>query len=104
MKDCIYIGASPAAEDCAQVGQDDFTQRNIRECKAFINQLERELGAPPEGAYFGIKREEGHDFGCYREVVCYYDTDINEAYDYAYRADGSCSEWDAEAKVELGLV
>jgi hypothetical protein len=99
----IYIGSSPVAEDCAQVGSDGFTERNIKECNAFINQL---LRIWPDGD-FRIRVEKGSDFGHYREVVAYYSTDegsTDHRIAVAFKAEAQTPEyWDDEAKKELGL-
>jgi len=41
MSDYITLGPTPYAEDCAQVGRDDYFERSRKECRAYIGQLER---------------------------------------------------------------
>lgn len=102
MKELVYIGSSPAEEDCAQAGTEDFTIRNKRECMAYLHQLQRVYGLVPHGARLFI-RTELHDFGPYREVVCEFDPDEEQAVDYAYAVETGCSNWDQEARTELCL-
>jgi hypothetical protein len=101
MTDWLDIGASPPGESCAQVGADDYYPRARRECRAYINQLQRHLGPEPDGAHLAI-RQNPHDFGTYLSVVCYYDPENENAVAYAYRceSDGP-DEWDADARSEL---
>lgn len=103
MRDYITIGSTPYEEACAQVGSDDYPGRSRVECKAFVGQLLRIFGEPPEGADIGIKNFN-HDFGTYREVVCYYDDDEEESVRYAFNMEERVpAYWDKEAVMLLGL-
>jgi pyruvate dehydrogenase complex dehydrogenase (E1) component len=103
MFDHVSIGPSPTNEQCAQVGEDDYHERSVKECRAYVRQLRRALGEEPEGASLAVK-SNSHDFGVYREVVCYYADNCHEAVDYAFRAEEQApAEWDDEARAELGL-
>ena len=103
MRDYIDIGATPASENCEQLGPNYDPQRARAECRAFIAQLRRQFGPEPEGAQLRIKSNP-HDFGTYLEVVCYYD-DMNEAAtNYAFACESDARDtWDDEAVAELGL-
>lgn len=102
-RDYINIGSAPAAEECAQVGSEDYYPRARRECTAFINQIKRQLGAEPGSALLSVKAFQ-HDFGTYHEVVCWYAEYDEEAYRYALRCESEMPEyWDEEARKELGL-
>ena len=93
-RDYIDIGSSPAYEECAQVGSPDYAQRAREECNQFIDLIRRVMGPEPEGARLAVKSNP-HDFGTYYEVVCYFDTDNEEASNYAYRCEGEApSTWD----------
>jgi hypothetical protein len=93
-RDYIDIGPSPADEECAQVGSPDYAQRAREECNRFIDLIRQVMGPEPEGARLAVKSNP-HDFGAYYEVVCYYDTDNEEASKYAYRCEGEApSTWD----------
>lgn len=100
MMDELYIGCTPADEECAQVGSSDYTERARKECRAYINQLIREFGEPPEGCRLAIK-SNSHDFGTYYSVVCKYN-DSEAAATYAFKCEGEGSgTWDDEARKEL---
>jgi len=86
--DYINIGASPAEEDCVQVGDPDYRQKAIPECNRFIELIRKTLGTEPDGAKLKIKAFQ-HDFGTYHEVVCYYDEDKPEAVEYAYNVEAN---------------
>lgn len=100
--DYVYIGETPCNEPCQQVGTDHYDAIMAKaECRAFINQLRRQLGTEPDGAQFKIKSEP-HDAGNYLSVVCQFNPNIEEAAEYAYRAEEECPEnWDKEALQEL---
>lgn len=84
MKDYISIGSTPCDEPCAQVGQQDYREKAITECRRFIQLLRKTFGPDPRGAYLTTKWSP-HDLGEYVEVVCYFDTDIEAAVEYAIR-------------------
>jgi hypothetical protein len=101
MRDYISIGSSPSSEECAQVGSDDYDSISRIECRAFVHQLERLFPNLPTGAYLSTKSFP-HDFGTYKEVVCYFDDDDEESQKYAYNIESNTPEyWDEEAKQEL---
>ncbi len=101
MRDFINIGPAPCDEKCAQVGEDTFPEQSRKECRAFMGQLKRVFGEPPEGAELRIKSFE-HDFGTYREVVCYFDDAYPESREYAFKLEGEApSKWDEQARAEL---
>lgn len=101
--DIYEIGPVPDMEDCAQVGQDDYTDRARRECRAYIGQLKRQFGEQPEGCRFYIKANP-HDFGTYHEVALKYDNRNEMAIMYAIRVEEDTpSYWDEQARKELGL-
>ena len=102
--DYVSIGSSPAEESCAQVGSDNYSELSRKECNAFVKQLIRQFGQPPEGARFTVKSFP-HDFGSYKEVCVVYADHIEEAAEFAYKVENeSPAQWDDEAKAELGLV
>jgi hypothetical protein len=101
--DYLSIGATPAEETCAQVGKEGYSEQSQKECRAFVNQLVRQFGQPPEGARITVKSFP-HDFGSYREVCVVYNDNIEEAIEYAFKIEAeSPANWDEEAKKELGL-
>jgi hypothetical protein len=103
MRDSIDIGSSPADEDCAQVGSDNYSERARKECKALINQMRREMGNEQGSAQFKIKANP-HDFGSYYEVVVYFDSNDEKGIEYAFAAEKNLpARWDAQAREELGI-
>jgi hypothetical protein len=104
IRDYLTIGSAPAEEECAKVGESDYGNRARKECRAYIRQLRREFGNEPEGASL-VTRFFPHDFGTYLEVVCYYEDDVPESVEYAYRLEReSPANWDTQAVTELGIV
>jgi len=103
MRDHLDIGGTPYGEDCAQVGREGYLKRNRAECRAYIHQLVRMFGDPPDGCTLVI-RSNPHDFGTYLSVEAVFDPADAQARAYAYRVEGNSPElWDAEAREELGL-
>ena len=103
MKERLDIGSAPYGEDCAQVGSDDYHARAKRECRAYIAQLIRMLGEPPDGCSL-VVRSQPHDFGSYLSVEAVFRDDNEHAAEYAYRCEGEGPElWDDEARRELSL-
>lgn len=94
MRDYIHIGPVPAGESCAQVGEVDYTIKSIKECKRFIEQLKRQFGEPPTKAQLETKTFQ-HDFGEYKEVVCYFDDEDKDSVEYCFMIEGnSPEEWE----------
>ena len=107
----LEIGPGPSEENVAQLGGEDFTRKNIAECKAFKAQIVRAYGEPPDGASLRTLGNP-HDLGMYREVAvrvedCESVKQAEAALDYAYKIegdpDGHLVRWDAQARAELGL-
>ena len=84
--DVLDLGCGPANEPCAQLGEGDYRDRAIRECRAFIQAIRRVCGEEPEGASLQL-RSNPHDFGTYYSVCCRYDGDSEAAAAYAARCD-----------------
>ena len=88
MRDDISIGSAPCDEDCVQVNpQGDYHEAMRAECRRFLELIRKKLGPEPEGARLAIKSNP-HDFGTYYDVVCYYDTESEEAIKHAFRCEG----------------
>ena len=94
MQDYVNIGSVPYAEDCVSVGEENYAPRARKECQRFLILIRKKLGNEPMGASLQVKLFP-HDFGSYFEVVCHYDTDSEEATNYAYRCEAKAPEyWD----------
>jgi hypothetical protein len=94
----IDIGPTPFDEECepANVPGSNYT-RMKQECRAFLEQLRRQLGAEPEGAQLAVKHERDGNDGYY-EVVCYYDPYQPASVEYAYKCESEMpAKWDEEA-------
>lgn len=86
MREYLNIGSTPAEEDCAQIGSDDYAPRAKAECKRFIEVIRKKLGNEPAGATLKMKGFP-HDFGTYYEVVCEYDENNEKAMNYAFKCE-----------------
>lgn len=104
MADYVFLGPAPAMEDCAQVGEDDYSARSRKECRAYVAQIKRHFAAKgiaiPDG-FLRIK-SEAHDFGSYLEVACLVNNEEEWDLALALESDGP-ENWDDEARKELGL-
>ena len=94
MRDYLEIGPVPANEECQQVGTGSYDPIAAREeCRRFIEAIRKVLGDEPEGARLKITSNP-HDFGSYYEVVCWYDDNLPESVDYAFKVESdSPTEW-----------
>ena len=86
MRDFVCLGPTPSDEPCACVGEDNYRERALDECKRYIELLRTTFGSEPEGTRLATKWFE-HDFGAYVEAICFYDSDIPESIDYALRCE-----------------
>lgn len=103
MLDYLTLGPTPADEDCAQVGSDDYMTRATRETHAYIKQLLRENPHLPKNVKLSVKAFH-HDMGVYHEVVVYFDPDDDAAVQAAWDLDENTpAHWDDIARLELGL-
>lgn len=99
----VELGCSPCMEDCAQVGDSDYSERARAECRAYINQIRRENPDLPEGVSLRMKSFP-HDFGCYYEVVAAFSDRDEAAAEAGWALEGKTPErWDAEALAELKI-
>lgn len=100
MRDFINIGPVPCGESCAQVGQGDFEKMSRLECFLFLDQLRRAFPEPDRGRL--AVKSFSHDFGTYREVVAYYDTEDEESTNWAFEIEANAPEnWDEQAREAL---
>jgi hypothetical protein len=87
MRDYLVIGSSPCEEDCVQTGSENYSARQKKECRLYIEAIRKKLGKEPQGASLKLKSFL-HDFGAYQEVVCYFDTELPESEEYAFKCEG----------------
>lgn len=50
MRNNMDLGCTTGDEACPQLGENDCPRRTRRECRAFINQIIRRHGEPPNSA------------------------------------------------------
>lgn len=91
MRDYIELGATPCGEFCADIGDPDYPQKSRAECQRFIALLRKTFGHEPPGAHLETRTFE-HDYGTYREVVCYYDEGNEPALEYAMQCESHAPE------------
>ena len=97
-KNWLYLGSNPCEEDC--VSMHDYTEHRA-EVRKYVEMLKERFIDAPEGAWFGVKREDGSDAGTYYEAVVYYLDDDKEASDFAFFVESNCPmTWDDTSKVD----
>ena len=101
MTEQLEIGSTPYDETCSQLGSDNYAAQSRAECRAFIAQLLRAFGKPPEGCRYRTLSFE-HDFGTYHEVGLVFDGDSEACWDYVMRVEGNIpAKWDDIARRDL---
>ena len=104
MSDFLELGPCPYDETCEQLGKDYDPARARLECRVLRDQLIRQFGPPPDGAYFRT-RSNPHDFGTYYELAIYFDEHNETAVIYALKVEHAYPQfWDKEAREALGLA
>ena len=104
MRDELYLGPVPLDEDCSQVGSVGYLERSRVECRAYINQLKRQFGDPPEGGGLRIKQCP-HDFGTYHEVVAVFDDLYPDSCRWAFEIEEDLPlRWDSDALIDLTIL
>lgn len=91
--DYIELGPTPAGENCAQLGTDDYQRRARLETSVYKRQLQRMF--PDVKGYFKTKAFQ-HDFGTYYEV-CF----VGDDAEMTYVECNTPEFWDEAAKKEL---
>lgn len=94
MKDLVYLGPTPPAEPCVEVGEDGYELRATEQCNRYVDLIRKVVGQEPKGARLKLKWQ-AHDLGSYVEVVCEFDDSSQEAFDYAFRCESEGPQtWD----------
>ena len=100
-KESLSLGPTPAGEQCAQLGSDDYHKWSRIEIRAYANQIKRMFPNMPAGLILKISSNP-HDFGTYHELDVVYLTDDEEAETYAFNMENGIPEyWDEQATQEL---
>lgn len=103
--DFFPLAGTPNNEECTPAGGEIKLQE--MECLAYIGQLIRMHGEPPEGAEFFIIKNQ-HEAGIYLEAGIWYtntnydeqevdDQDEHPSLLYAWKCEAGPDKWDAEA-------
>lgn len=98
MKNSMELGATPYEESCAQVGDNNYREEAADEMFVYIEQLYRKFpDCKSKNVYFKA-HWNNHDFGVYGEVSVFWNTENEEADQYAYFIDQNLpANWDKEA-------
>lgn len=97
-KNWLYLGPNPCDEECVQM--DDYSAHKA-EVRRYAQLLQDRFVNIPEGAWFGVKREDGSDYGSYYEAVVYYLEDDEEASNFAFFVESNCpATWKDTSKVD----
>ena len=96
MREWMTLGTVPYEEDCVQVNSNkDYLPAMQADVRRFVKFLEERFPNIPEEAYFGVKRESGHDFGTYLEAAIYWNTNCSEAQEFAFFVEANIpARWD----------
>jgi hypothetical protein len=99
MKDYLELSSVPCDEPCAAVGESDYSTRARLECRAFIDQLERQFPQAVEAGCYFKTRSNAHDFGTYYEVAVVYDDEDEAQASAAFEIEGNLPmAWDDDAR------
>lgn len=101
-KNWFYLGPNPCEEECADMH--DYSA-HVAEVRRYVAMLEARFVNVPEGAWFGLKREDGSDYGSYFEAVVYYFEGDEEASDFALFVESNCpATWKDTEKIDWKKV
>ena len=101
-KNWLYLGPNPCEEECASMT--DYNA-HITEVRKYVQMLKDRFIDIPEGAWFGLKREDGSDYGSYYEAVVYYFENDLEASEFAFFAECNCPvKWKDTEKINWKLA
>jgi len=100
MKDYIELGSAPWAEDCVQVGSENYWQRMHEECLRYKKMLQNRF--PELSGRFFIKTFP-HDFGSYKVVCFSFDDRDQLATTQAFFVEAHLPERWADGEVFTGL-
>lgn len=97
-KNWLYLGPNPCEEEC--VNMDDY-EAHRAEVRRYVQLLNDVFINVPEGAWFGVKREDGSDYGSYYEAVVYYFEGDAEAEKFAFHVESHCPKtWKDTKKID----
>jgi hypothetical protein len=93
--DYMDIGPVPLFEECASLGTDGYPARSKFECSIYRDMLLRLFPIPDKLNARIVIKSFPYEGDSYREVCVKFDSDCQEAIDYAYRVEADCPHnWD----------
>lgn len=93
MREELNIGPVPCDEECAQLGEDNYSERAIAECRRYVDLIRKHVGLEPPGVRLKVKGFN-HDFGVYYEVVVSYDDGDENGIEYAFKCESEApTKW-----------
>lgn len=101
-----WFDSTPAEEPCAQVGCENFSTLNHRECVRFRDLLLKAY-PPPAHAYLMIKTEM-HDSGMYKCVVSMMEENLPEEeetaiFEWSNKVESCPTTWDGLEALAQGI-
>ncbi len=100
MRDFFTIGPTPREESCAYVGEPDYEEKALAQCRRFIGLLRQTFGLEPDGTRLSIKSFP-HDFGTYYSVVCHFSHGIPASAAYARAAAKTTRRQPGKRSIEI---
>lgn len=101
----VWLGATPAEEKAAQIGDPHYESQAKAQCKALIGQYERMFPELPNAGITLEVRGSNHEFGTYYEVCAVAAVDDEVGLAMAYKLEASLpAEWDDQAREALALA
>ena len=91
----LELGASPANEDCVQVGSDNYRELALEECRRYKRQLIKQFQESYDTGLIGFQiKAFPHDFGSYYEVCVLFNEDDEKSCQLAYDVEAQAwPEW-----------
>jgi hypothetical protein len=83
------------------VGQDDYEEVALDECRRYISLIRKRHGEEPTGAKLTVSGE-AHDYGTYFEVFVAFNPNVREAVEYAFRVENDLPlTWDDNGQAQI---
>lgn len=101
-----WFDSTPAEEPCAQIGSQNFSALNQKECVRFRDLLLKAY-PPPAHAYLMIK-SESHDYGIYKSVVSMMEENLSEdeeaaIFEWSNKVEFCPTTWDGLEALAQGI-
>ena len=97
-KNWLYLGPNPCEEECVSMNDYEGHRAEVRRYAQLLTEVFVNI---PDGAWFGVKREDGSDAGTYYEAVIYYFENDEEASNFAFFVESNCPmRWKDTKKID----